>query len=609
MLQHLKPYLKPYRREFIVGPAFKLLEAVLELTLPVLMAGIIDTGIANRDTAYIYRTGLKMLAIIVIGLTSALICQYSASVASQGFGTKVRSALFSHINHLPMEELDRFGTDTLVTRVTNDINQLQIAVSMLIRLVVRAPFVSIGCVAAAMMLDLKLSVVIIIGVLSFILVLAAIMLTAFPLYSEVQRRLDDIGGVVRENFSGVRVIRAFARSRAEIDRFSRAVVNHAGSVIRVTRIASLMTPLTQLIMNLVICAILWFGAVGVNAGEITQGRVIAFINYIAQILTALIAVANLVVIFTKASASLTRVNEIFDTKTGADAPDVSGDTGKNREDRETSDRRKVPEAASVRPASGDAAEPALRFSHVTFSYAANDEGDPERDVLADLSFSVPRGGELGIIGGTGSGKSTVLMLIARFYDAREGKITLDGKDIRSFSTEEVRSRIGSVFQQPKLFSGTVAENIRWGNDQADDEALRTAAANAQASEFIESLPGKYESRVDRDGRNLSGGQKQRLAIARALVRNPDILLLDDMASALDFLTEARLRRSIRDLREKTGVTVIMVSQRVASIRDAGQILVLDEGRAAGFGTHEELMRSCEIYRSIALSQMSEAEVM
>ncbi len=609
MLKHLSPYLKPYRKEFIIGPVFKLLEAVLELTLPVLMAGIIDTGIANRDTAYIYRTGFKMLIIIVIGLTSALICQYSASVASQGFGTKARSALFSHINHLSMENLDRFGTDTLVTRITNDVNQLQIAVSMMIRLVVRAPFVSIGCVAAAMMLDLKLSVVIIIGVLSFIVVLAAIMLMAFPLYSEVQRKLDDLGGVVRENFSGVRVIRAFARSRVEIERFSRAVINHADSVIRVTRIASLMNPVTQLIMNLVICAILWFGAAGVNAGGITQGRVIAFINYIAQILTALIAVANLVVIFTKASASLNRVNEVFDTKTGADAADASLATEKCGEVPETSNQSEAPETAAVRPASDDAAEPAIRFSHVTFSYAENAEGDPERDVLADLNFSVPRGGELGIIGGTGSGKSTVLMLIARFYDAREGEITMFGKDIRSISPGEARSRIGSVFQQPKLFSGTVAENIRWGNSKADDEALRTAAANAQASEFIESLPQKYEARIERDGRNLSGGQKQRLAIARALVRNPDILLLDDMASALDFLTEAKLRKSIRSLREKTGVTVIMVSQRVASIRDAGQILVLDEGRAAGLGTHEELMKTNETYRSIALSQMSEAEVM
>lgn len=609
MLKHLLPYLKPYRKQFMIGPAFKLVEAVLELTLPVLMAGIIDTGIASRDTAYIYRTGLKMLVIITIGLVSALICQYSASVASQGFGTKVRSALFSHINHLSMEKLDRFGTDTLVTRVTNDVNQLQIAVSMLIRLVVRAPFVSIGCVAAAMMLDLKLSVVIIIGVLSFIVVLAAIMLTAFPMYSAVQQRLDSVGGVVRENFSGVRVIRAFARSRVEIERFNRAVIKHAESVIRVTRIASLMTPLTQLIMNLVICAILWFGAVGVNTGEITQGRVIAFINYIAQILTALIAVANLVVIFTKASASLTRVNEVFDTAGGIDVPVSSLKSEKNGEVGKTEDRSETPMTRRAAPASGGSEEPAVRFSHVTFSYAENSEGDPEKDVLTDLSFSVPQGGELGIIGGTGSGKSTVLMLIARFYDARDGRITLFGEDMRSLSPGDVRSRIGSVFQQPKLFSGTVAENIRWGCSEADDGALRTAAANAQAAEFIENLPEKYDSRVDRDGRNLSGGQKQRLAIARALVRNPEILLLDDMASALDFLTEAKLRKSIRGLREKTGVTVIMVSQRVASIRDAGRILVLDEGRAAGLGTHEELMKSNEIYRSIALSQMSETEVM
>jgi len=591
MLKHLLPYLKPYRKEFIIGPSFKLFEAVLELFLPVLMAGIIDTGIANRDTDYIYRTGLRMLVIIVIGLTSALICQYSASVASQGFGTKVRSALFSHINHLPMKDLDRFGTDTLVTRVTNDVNQLQIAVSMLIRLVLRAPFVSIGCVAAAMILDLKLSVVIIIGVLSFVAVLAVVMLTAFPLYSAVQQRLDSVGGVVRENFAGVRVIRAFARNRVEIERFNRAVMNHAESVIRVTRISSLMTPLTQLIMNLVICAILWFGAVGVNAGEISPGRVIAFINYIAQILTALIAVANLVVIFTKASASLARVNEVFDTK--------PADTAGTSEDKSVTGEC---------PGSAEDAATALAFSHVTFSYAENTDGDPERDVLTDVSFSVPRGGMLGIIGGTGSGKTTVLMLITRFYDASQGKITLFGNDIRDMHPEDIRNRIGCVFQQPKLFAGTVAENLRWGAPDADDETLRKAASYAQASEFIGNLPQKFDTEIDRDGKNLSGGQKQRLAIARAFVRNPEILLLDDAASALDFITESRLRKSINDQREETGVTVVMVSQRVASIRGADRILVLEEGRAAGLGTHEELMRSSEIYRSIALSQMSESEV-
>ena len=594
MLKHLLPYLKPYRKEFIIGPSFKLLEAVLELFLPVYMAGIIDIGIAARDTDYIYRTGLKMLIIIAIGLTSALICQYSASVASQGFGTKVRSALFSHINHLPMKELDRFGTDTLVTRVTNDVNQLQIAVSMLIRLVLRAPFVGIGCVAAAMMLDLKLSVVIIIGVLSFVAVLAVIMLTAFPLYSTVQQRLDSVGGVVRENFAGVRVIRAFARNRVEIERFNRAVMNHAESVIRVTRISSLMTPLTQLIMNLVICAILWFGAVGVNAGEISPGRVIAFINYIAQILTALIAVANLVVIFTKASASLARVNEVFDTNPAAESAPAGTALGKD--------------AAPVGMDGVDDTAPAIAFSHVTFSYTENTDGDPERDVLSDVSFSVPRGGMLGIIGGTGSGKTTVLMLIARFYDASQGKVTLFGSDIRDMHPEDIRKRIGCVFQQPKLFAGTVAENLRWGAPEADDETLRKAASYAQASEFIGNLPQKYDSKIDRDGKNLSGGQKQRLAIARAFVRNPEILLLDDASSALDFITESRLRKSINDRREETGVTVVMVSQRVASIRGADRILVLEEGRAAGLGTHEELMRSSEIYRSIALSQMSESEV-
>jgi len=448
MLTHLLPYLRPYRKQFIIGPAFKLLEAILELTMPVMMANIIDLGITRHDQTYILHTGLRMFITIIIGLISAIICQYSASIASQGFGTRVRSALFSHVNYLSLSDLDSLGTDTLTTRVTNDINQLQIAVSMTIRLIFRAPFVSIGCIVAAMILDLPLSTVIWVGVISFIIVLTAIMLAAFPLYTEVQKKLDDVGGIVRENFSGVRVIRAFARASIEMERFAQKVDAHAQSMIRVTRISSLMNPLTALIMNLVICAILWFGAGQVNTGGMTTGKVIAFINYIAQILTALIAVANLVVIFTRASASLRRINEVFDVSASV-----------KRED-ETAERAGAKAGGTPDIASGEqqAGNPIIDFSHISFCYTDNPEADPDKNALTDISFSVPRGSVLGIIGGTGSGKTTVLLLIARFYDAQEGTLRLFGKDARTQSPDALRQNMGCVFQGSKLFSGTIAES-------------------------------------------------------------------------------------------------------------------------------------------------------
>lgn len=584
MFKHLKPYLAPYRKEFIVGPSFKLLEAIFELTLPVMMANIIDIGIANRDKSYIFRTGIWMFLAILVGLGSALICQYSAAVASQGFGTRLRSALFSHINRLSMADLDALGTDTLTTRVTNDINQLQVAVAMMIRLVTRAPFVSLGCVVAAMLIDLPLSAVIWTGVISFIVVLTVIMLTAFPLYAQVQVRLDGVGSVVRGNFAGVRVIRAFARGAAERERFLEAVDRHAQSVIRVARVSSLMNPLTSLIMNLVICAILWFGGMRVDTGGMTTGEVIAFINYIAQILTALIAVANLVVIFTKAAASLQRVNEVLDREPAREAA--------AREDWEAADRE----------------VPAVSFSHVSFSYVDNPEKDPEKNALTDIDFSVPQGGLFGIIGGTGSGKTTILSLIARFYDAQAGSISLFGTDVGTLPADTVREKLGLVFQAPRLFSGTVAENLRWGDPEAPDFALQDACVTAQAEEFIKALPQKYDTWIEREGRNLSGGQKQRLSIARALVRRPPILLLDDASSALDFTTEAKLRQALAELQQKTKMTIIIVSQRISSIRNAGQILVLDDGRQAGLGNHGELMGSCEAYRAIACSQTGEKEV-
>jgi len=615
MLTHLLPYLRPYRRQFVVGPLFKLLEAVLELTMPVMMANIIDLGISHHDQTYILHTGLRMLITIIVGFGSAIICQYCASIASQGFGTRVRSAIFSHINYLSLADLDSLGTDTLTTRVTNDINQLQIAVSMTIRLIFRAPFVSIGCIVAAMILDLPLSAVIWVGVISFVIVLAAIMLAAFPLYASVQHKLDEVGGVIRENFSGVRVIRAFARTSAEMDRFVKKVDAHAQSVIRVTRISSLMNPLTALIMNLVVCAILWFGAIRVNVGGMTTGQVVAFINYMEQILTALIAVANLVVIFTRAAASLHRVNEVFDVTASIQREEsaISGNA-KGTDVFPVPDVSSVPDVSFVSDASfvsddASAQIPAISFSDISFSYVDNPEADPEKNALKNISFSVPRGSVLGIIGGTGSGKTTVLSLIARFYDANEGTARIFGKDVRVMDPDKLRRSMGCVFQGSKLFSGTIADNLRWGDPDASEEDMRTACAFAQADHFVEKMPKKYDARIERDGQNLSGGQKQRISIARALVRKPSILLLDDASSALDYTTEAKLREALTKIRLSTGMTVVMVSQRVASLRGAGQILVLADGCQAGLGTHEELMDTCEEYRSIALSQLSRQEVM
>lgn len=610
MLSHLLPYLRPYRRHFIIGPSFKLLEAILELTLPVMMANIIDLGITRHDQTYILHTGIRMFFIILVGFASAIICQYSASVASQGFGTRMRSALFSHVNYLSMADIDALGTDTLTTRVTNDINQLQIAVAMTVRLIFRAPFVSIGCIAAAMIIDLPLSIVIWVGVISFIAVLAAIMLAAFPLYTGVQNRLDDVGGIVRENFSGVRVIRAFARASVEMERFAVKVDAHARSVIRVTRVASLMNPMTALIMNLVICAILWFGGLRVNAGGMTTGKIIAFINYIAQILVALIAVANLVVIFTKASASLRRVNEVFDVTASVQAKDADQSVTAGRvsgTDRQTP--AGIPLDLHADTQDIHAGIPAVSFSHVDFSYVDNPEADPEKNALTDISFSVPRGSVLGIIGGTGSGKTTILSLIARFYDVQAGSVRLFEKEVKDLTPEAVRQNMGCVFQESRLFAGTVAENLRWGDPEASDEVLTQACTYAQADGFIGRMPEKYRTWIERGGQNLSGGQKQRLTIARALVRNPSILLLDDASSALDYTTEAKFREALSEIRMNTGMTVIIVSQRIASIRGADQILVLEDGRQMGLGTHDTLMSACGQYRSIALSQLSQQEVM
>lgn len=571
-VKRLLIYLKPYRRHCIAGPVFKLIEAILELYLPLVMARVIDRGVLTGDTGYVLEMGGIMLLIVMVGLLCALVCQYVASVASQGAGTGIRNALFEHINRLSHSELDRFGTPSLINRVTNDANQLQYAVAMLIRLVVRAPFLCIGGVVMAMTIDLPLSLVILVTIPLFVLVITLVMRKNVPLQSRVQKKLDRLTLVLRENLSGVRVIRAFSRTQREEERFNETVDEHTRASIRVGRLSALLSPATQLIMNLGILAIVWFGGLRVEAGGMTTGEIIAFINYVNQILLALMVVANLVVTFTKAYASAGRVAEVLDT-----APSIEG-----------ADQTASP--ADIGPAGA----PAVEFREVSFSY---NEGEEE---LTSISFSARAGSTVGIIGGTGSGKSTLINLITRFYDVTGGEILVEGTDVRQWPLEQLRSRIGIVPQKTELFSGTVAENIRWGDREADDTAVREAARMAQAAEYIEKMPEGYDSAVERGGANLSGGQRQRLSIARALVRRPSILILDDASSALDYATDAALRKAIYT--GTTGMTVLMVSQRVSAVRAADQILVLDDGRLAGAGTHEELLASCETYREICRAQ-------
>ena len=562
----LGKFLKPYRVQCAVGPAFKLVEAILELYLPLLMARVIDKGVATGDSGYVLRMGGVMLGIVTVGLLCALVCQYMGSVTSQGFGTELRNAVFSHISRLSNAELDRFGTPSLINRVTSDINQLQYAVAMLIRLVIRAPFLCIGGIIMAISIDWRLSLVIIVAVPLFVLVIVLVMRKTVPLHRTVQGRLDSLTRVLRENLSGVRVIRAFAKTEQEQKRFADATQVHTDAAVRVGKISAILNPGTQLIMNAAILAIVWFGGGRVEAGGLTTGEIIAFINYVNQILLALIVVANLVITFTKAFASAGRVLEVLDT-----VPSVTDGEG------------------DIQP---DPAAPAVEFRHVDFSFGGGE------DALSDISFTVPRGATVGIIGGTGAGKSTLMNLLMRCYDVTGGEILVEGNDVRRYTLRELRGKIGMVPQQAELFSGTIADNIRWGNEDATDEEVREAAHMAQAAEFIGQKG--FDAPVERGGANLSGGQKQRLTIARALVRRPDILILDDSSSALDYATDAALRRAIRS--GTRGMTVFMVSQRVSAVRQSALILVLDDGRLAGAGTHEELLDTCAAYKEICRSQ-------
>lgn len=567
-------FIKPYKKQVILGPIFKLLEAIFEISIPTIMILIVDKGIKIGSTSYILKIGGIMFLMATLGVISSFTCQYFASIASQGFGTILRDELFKKIGTLSYNELDEFGTASLINRVINDVNQLQLALAMFIRLAIRVPFLCIGGIIMVMFLDVKLSTIMYLSIPIFALVLYMIMNKSLPLYKTVQKKLDKLALILRENLSGVRVVRAFSRMEYEKVRFKSANEDQTNTSIKVGKISALMSPITSIIMNFSILFILWFGGVRVNNGAITTGKIIAYINYTTLILSALIIVANLIIIFTKAAASASRVNEIFDTN-----PSIEYNDALLRD-------RKQDENVSL-----------IKFENVSFAYKNSKEYS-----INDASFEIESGQTVGIIGGTGSGKTTLINLIPRLYDVSEGKILINGIDVREYSKEELGNKIGVVPQKAILFSGTVSENIRWGKENASIEEVKKAAEISKAEEFIEKLPLKYETNISQGGVNLSGGQKQRLTIARALVGNPKILIMDDSLSALDYATDAALRS---DLKKNTkGMTVIMVSQRVSTIKAADRIIVLDDGLVVGVGTHEELNSNCSVYKEICNSQLS-----
>ncbi len=542
------PYLKKYRIYVILGPIFKLIEAVFELIVPIVTSLIIDKGVRQGDLTYVWHMGGVLIGLGAVGLGSALICQKFASIASLGFGTAVRNQMYEKINTFSHAEIDRFGTPSLITRITNDVNQLQQAVALLIRLVIRAPFLAIGAVIAAMLIDWKLGLILLVATPVIALILYMVMSRSVPFYKKAQKKLDRISLVSREGLSGVRVIRAFSKQEEEQKRFEQAASEQTETAIGVGKLTALLNPLTYAVMNLAVVAILWFGGYRVDNGGVSQGNVIALVNYMTQTLLALIVVANLVVTFTKAAASASRVNEILDTQ-----PAVTEQTTQKIE------------------VKTDGKTPKILFDHVSFAY----DMQAHQSALYDLSAEIYPGETVGIIGGTGSGKSTVAALIPRFYDPTQGTIYMDGIDIKQYSFEQLREQIGVVPQRAVLFTGTIESNLKWGNEHATKEQMEQALRIAQAEEFVSRLPKGLQTEVSQGGANFSGGQRQRLTIARALVGQPKILILDDSASALDYATDAKLRMAIA--RETQNMTVIIVSQRANSIRNADKIIVLDQG--------------------------------
>lgn len=576
-MKKLLVYLRDYKKECIFAPLFKLLEASFELIVPLVMAAIIDHGIAVSDRPYIFKMGGVLVLLALIGLTCSITAQYFAAKAAVGFATKLRHSLFSHIGTLSFSEMDTIGSSTLITRITSDINQVQSGVNMVLRLFLRSPFIVFGAMIMAFTVNVKAALVFVVAIPLLSVVVFSVMLASIPLFKKVQSGLDRVLGHTRENLEGARVIRAFNKEADEAKEFNASNDFLTNMQMVVGRISTLMNPLTYIIINCAILAVIWIGGKEVFGGIITQGEVVALVNYMSQILVELVKLANLIILINKAIACGNRIEEVLETKS----------TIENNPN------------ADTKLAVGD---DAVTFSHVSMSYASTSE-----EALTDIDFTAKRGETIGIIGGTGSGKSSVVNLIPRFYDVSKGSVSIDGKDVRDYDLTELRNKIGVVMQKAVLFQGTIAENLRWGKPDATDEELWKAIEVAQATDVVEGKEGKLDYMIEQGGRNLSGGQKQRLTIARAVVKNPDILILDDSASALDFATDARLRAALRNL--KGNKTIFIVSQRTSSIQFADKIIVMDDGQVAGIGTHEQLLENCEIYREIYESQFKKEDLL
>lgn len=589
MIELLRRFGGKFRRYMVVGPACKLIEVIFDLLTPLVIAQMIDKGIGAHDVSAVVHYGMVLAAMAVIGISFTLVCQKMAALTSQGMGTDIRGALYEHINKLSYAELDRFGTPSLITRITNDVNQVQLAVALGVRMLIRWPFLAVGSMCAALAIDLKLGMIFLICTPAIGLVFWFVMARCIPYYRQLQAKLDRIALICREGLSGARVVRAFVREDHERERFAQAADDQAHTAIAVGKLSSILNPVTFLMMNLGVCAILWVGGIQVNVGELTQGQVMAFVNYMTQTLTSIVYVANLVVVFTKASASASRINEVLNC-----VPSIT-------------DEGDQPVAL---PKPGNAAPvPALSFDQASFSF-----GTGAANAVDDVTLELPLGKTLGIIGGTGSGKSTLVSLIPRLYDASTGSVSVMGADVRTWPLDQLRRVVATVPQRASLVSGSIRSNLTWRDEAATDEELWVALDMAQASEFVRNKPQGLDAPVEAGGKNFSGGQRQRLTIARALVGSPQILIMDDSASALDFKTDAALRHAIRERSVRGAaagglpLTTVIVSQRVSTVRDADMICVLDHGSVAGLGTHDELYASCQLYREICQSQLRREEL-
>ena len=583
-MKTLLAYLKGYKKESILAPLFKMLEASFELFVPLVMAAIIDVGIANKDKPYIVKMCFVLIALGIIGLVCSITAQYFAAKAATGVGTGIRHGLFEHIQKFTFTEMDQLGTSTLITRMTSDINQIQSGVNLVLRLFLRSPFIVFGAMIMAFTVDVKAALVFVVTIPLLSLIVFGIMLVTMPMYKKVQADLDQVLLATRENLTGARVIRAFNKEEDETKRFENANQILTDAQKYVGRISGMMNPLTYIIVNGAIIALIYVGAVRVDIGDLTQGQVVALINYMSQILVELVKLANLIISVTKAAACLNRVESVLAVKPDMNEGEVRWESNSSEERLEL--KNKVP---------------VVEFSHVSLTYKGTSDTS-----LSDINFCAEKGQTIGIIGGTGSGKSSLVNLIPRFYDATEGTVKINGRDIKEYQTENLREHIGVVLQKAVLFKGSIADNLRWGKEDATEQEMYDALDISQAREFVDTKQGGLEFQIEQGGRNLSGGQKQRMTIARALVRKPEILILDDSASALDFATDAELRKSIKEMKNQP--TVFIVSQRAASIQYADQIIVLDDGEMAGIGTHEELLKDCPIYQEIYYSQFPKEAV-